>query len=207
MKADTDDTDNETIHERVAQLERDLKRMDAVAKRQEAILNLLLGERELVDMDVQSHESLLTAIERLDDDLADAAERATGAQVAVQELSDQLDSPGSKQDEIRRAVRDRLVKRALLGQHDGSAMGYRLADFDDHTPPKQDVVYEQARRVSETLVERWPAFILDENGDGERVLRVSTPAIDTDLANRCERSLGRDDLANIVVSRERREGR
>jgi len=205
MSQTTEETETETIHERVAQLERELARMNALAKRQEAMLDLLLGERELVDIEVESQESILTAIKRLDKDLEAVEEDATGAQVAVQELNDQLDG-SSKQDEIRRVIRDRLVKRALLGQHDGAVLGYRLADFDDHTPPELDVVYEQARRVSDALVDRWPAFILDENGEGDRVLRVSTPAIDTDLANRCERSLDRDGLANIVVSRQRDGG-
>lgn len=182
-------------------------RVDALNTQFNEFKRLLLGERELSEDGIQAREGMVATLDRHEERLNDAHEMAQDAQVAVTEIDERVETGGSNQDRIRAVIRDRLVKRALKGQHDGEYVGIRLADFDDNTPPDLDVAYQQAKRVTEDLVERWPAFVGDKNGDGEKVVRAIIPAIDQDLANRCERSLGRDDLANIVVRREKGGGR
>lgn len=178
-------------------------RVDALNAQLNEVKRLLLGEREMNEDAIQARESFLATLERYDDDVEQAHEMAKGAQVAVQELDKRVGTEGSTQDQIRAVVRDQLVKDALLGNHQAEYVGIRLADFDHHTPPDVDVHYQQAKRVTDDLVSNWTAFVEDTNGDGERVVRALVKAINQDLANKCERSLGRDGLANIVVSRDR----
>lgn len=211
MSTETSQLSRDQLVEQVESLEKKNHalncRVEALSGQFKELKRLLLGNKELGQTDVEARESVITSLDRHETDIEQSYEMAKGSQIAIQEMDERVNSSGSAQDKIRAVIRDRLVKRALRGDHDGEVLGIRLADFDEKTPPEVDVAYQQAKRVTTDLAERWPAFISAQNKNGEKMLRVSTPAIDQDLANRCERSLGRDDLANIVVSGNRRGGR
>jgi len=194
--------------DRVETLEREQTaleaRLDAINTRIDNVLDLVIGEdREMTEDSIEARPSVIETLDQVADDVGEARRTAKDAEASVAEVEDRVEVSSSVQDRVRVSIRDRLVKNALLGTHDAEYTGLKLSEVDEKTPVDLDVAWTQAKRAASALVTNWDAFVLDTDEKGDQVVRVITPAISADLANRCESSLSRDDLANIVVAGNR----
>jgi hypothetical protein len=179
-------------------------RLEAMTTRIDNVLNLVIGEdREVTEDSIEARPSIIETLDQVADDVGEAKRTAKDAEASVAEVEDRVKVSSSVQDRVRVSIRDRLVKNALLGNHDAEYVGLKLAEVDEKTPVDLDVAWTQAKRAASALATNWDAFVIDTDQEGDQVVRVIIPAISADLANRCESSLDRDDLANIVVARRK----
>lgn len=174
-------------------------RLDAFKKRQEAIIELLIGrDRVLTEQEVTAHRNLLDELADLDEQ-TDSLERR--AEAAIAEVSARSDGGEvTKKDIARKEARNELVRSAATSRNGESTI--TVSEIQKQARPQTELNYQTVKDAFYDLQARWECLSVDESGERRLVLDVEE--ISRQLVVTVEEDLGRNDLTKELISQ--REG-
>jgi hypothetical protein len=202
---DTND-DEQTLQERVAELERENNalsaRLDAMARKQAELIDLVIGDEPmLTEDDIQAMEPVREQLQQLDGRVEDAAQTASAA-MANGKTARSDGGETTKKDVAIRESRDELVRQ--VAYEGASAPTITVAEVEEQAKPQTELAYQTVEDAwtgfDDSLENVWDAFkVVDGSGDTKRLLLASDD-ISRELAHTVEQSLGRDGLTKRLIS-------
>jgi hypothetical protein len=200
---DTND-DEETLQERVAELERENNalsaRLDAMARKQAELIDLVIGdEPELTEPQIESMEPVRAQLQQLTARLDEAEQDASTALANTAEARSDGGNRTKKEVAIQLS-RDELVRQAAV--QNASAPTVTVPEIIDKAQPQMNLQYQTVKDAWEgyddSLQTVWDAFNVVE-GEEKRLL-LATDDVSRELAHKVEHSLGRDGLTKRLIS-------
>lgn len=202
---DTND-DEQTLQERVAELERENNalsaRLDAMARKQAELIDLVIGDEPmLTEDDIQAMEPVREQLQQLDGRVEDAAQTASAA-MANGKTARSDGGETTKKDVAIRESRDELVRQ--VAYEGASAPTITVAEVEEQAKPQTELAYQTVEDAwtgfDDSLENVWDAFkVVDGSKDTKRLLLASDD-ISRELAHTVEQSLGRDGLTKRLIS-------
>jgi len=205
MSTDTGQMSRDELKDRIDTLERENTaleaRVDALQRKLDSVIQLCIGERELTETGVEGHESLLTAVDRVDEEIDDVDD---AARTAVSMAKAQKGRNGGEKITVaRETARDQLVKQAC---RTGKRHHMTVAEVQNRAEPETELNYQTVKDAFKDLQRQWGAFVEGENESGTRCLKVNPNALSRDLTKTTERNIDADGLTKTLISRERQGG-
>jgi len=210
VETDSDTADEQTLQERVADLEREKQaleaRVDGLSSKLETLTKFLAGEDSIHAVQRERGEDEPNILDRLDqmsvgiEQIDDATQTAIGLATA---------SPTSEHGEQTRLAknlaRNRLVKmRAEVGQS-FSTCAVANGKIREMAEPEHDLAWQTVDNAWSRLCRDWDCFSVDESGAQKSLRLAETPP--KPLVKAVERDLGRDDLAKSFFGEKVPKGR
>jgi len=195
---DVETADDQTLQERVAELERENQaleaRLDALSAKFETLTKFLAGEPSIHAVESERGEdapNLLARLDQIEVEMA-AIDDATQTAIGLATASPQSDH-GEKTQVAKNLARNRLVKmRANVGQS-FSTCEVSNATIQEMAEPDYDLAWAIVDNAWGHLADDWECFEIDDSGDQKTLKLANTPP--KPLVKAVERDLGRGDLA------------
>jgi len=125
--------------------------------------------------------------------------------VADQHATDAEDM--TKQRYAAVQARNYLVKQFDTPGEVGDQTQVTLTKIKELCQPRYEPYHQTVKRACENdLQEKWPAFNVTTNADGDKVCRCNYEDVNDELVTIVEHDLSRDGLTNRFVSEARRRG-
>jgi len=204
------EADEQTLQERVAELEREKQaleaRVDGLSNKLETLTKFLAGEDSIHAVQRERGEDEPNILDRLDRMGADIEQIDDATQTAIGLATASPTSDHGEQTQLAKSLaRNRLVKmRADVGKT-YSTCAVTNAKIREMAEPEHDLAWQIVDNAWSRLCSDWDCFSVDESGAEKTLTLTETPP--KPLVKAVERDLGRDDLAKSFFGEKLPKGR
>jgi chromosome segregation ATPase len=204
------DADEQTLQERVAELERENQaleaRVDALTKKFQTLAKFLAGDDSIHAVESERGADEPNLLARLDQMEADIADIDDATQTAIGLATASPSSDHGQQTQVaKNLARNKLVKMKADVGPSYSTCEVSNGQIRDMAEPEHDLAWQIVDNAWSHLVDDWDCFEIDTSGDEKTLQLVSTP--EKALVKAVERDLGRDDLAKSFFGEKLPKGR